>query len=70
MEALELCHQHLELLLARIEDINAGDILLKKLHTKIEPRHHIDKAKMIGSIGDSLLSMFPIAEGARAVSND
>ena len=60
----------LQQLLSRVEDKDTGNILLKELHMKIEPRHYIDKANMVSAVGNHIISSLPLEEGLQTVSND
>jgi acetylornithine deacetylase/succinyl-diaminopimelate desuccinylase-like protein len=60
----------LQQLISRVEDQNTGRILLKELHTSIEPRHYEEKAKTMGVLGDDLIKLLPFEEGVKAITND
>ncbi|OMJ83214.1 hypothetical protein SteCoe_15931 [Stentor coeruleus] len=60
----------LQMLLARIEDVETGRILIKELHTNIEPRHWVEKANMMGAVGRGPFDELPIEEGLQFVSDD
>ena len=60
----------LQQLLGRIEDRETGEILLRELHSKIEPRHYTAKVKMVESVGNLIVQRFPLEDGVKAVSDD
>ena len=57
-------------LLGRIEDRETGYVLLKELHSKIEPRHHADKAHMMEAVGRAIITMLPLENGLQPITND
>ncbi|OMJ81906.1 hypothetical protein SteCoe_17547 [Stentor coeruleus] len=60
----------LQMLLSRIEDVQTGTILIKELHTNIEPRHWVEKANTMEAVGRIPFDELPIEDGLQFVSND
>lgn len=57
------------MLLARLEDVNTGQIN-KKFNVSIPPTRYKEAHDMVTALGDKSVKDYPFTEGTHAVSND